>query len=35
MDSLWSDIDYMYEFYDFSLDTSRFDIKQMQNIYDL
>ncbi|EAS00396.2 glycosyl hydrolase family 31 protein (macronuclear) [Tetrahymena thermophila SB210] len=35
IDSLWSDIDYMYEFYDFTIDLSRFNISQMKQIYDL
>ena len=26
LDSLWSDIDYMYEFYNFSVDTDNFDL---------
>jgi len=35
MDSLWSDIDYMYEYDNFSIDTERFVLSQMHQIYNL
>ncbi|KAL4493955.1 hypothetical protein ABPG72_021972 [Tetrahymena utriculariae] len=34
-DSLWTDIDYMYKYQDFTIDFERFNITQMQQIYNL
>ncbi|EAR88123.1 family 31 glycoside hydrolase (macronuclear) [Tetrahymena thermophila SB210] len=34
-DSLWTDIDYMYQYQDFTIDFERFNITQMQQIYNL
>ncbi len=34
MDSLWTDIDYMDNFSDFTVDTTRFDLDTMKKIYD-
>lgn len=29
---MWSDIDYMYNYYDFSIDTSRYNTTVMKNV---
>ena len=35
LDALWNDIDYMYKYYDFTIDTERYNITQMNEIYNL
>lgn len=33
IDALWTDIDYMFEYNDFTVDTSRFKLEDMKKIY--
>jgi alpha-glucosidase (family GH31 glycosyl hydrolase) len=35
IDALWTDIDYMYKYYDFTIDTERYNISVMNSIYNL
>lgn len=34
LDTIWTDIDYMYSFYDFTIDTNRFNLNDIRMITD-